>query len=282
MRLAAVSLTTLAFPAALSGCGDSDASAPSEGQAGAVAQPAPNESIEAKVELLNAAVSGESCERYVPLVYSFARSEARLGTPASGSECRVAERGVLRQLRGTHFEESAEFGTAALIEGEGQSEDDATNTTVWVVDRDGEFRIANAATGQAQIGTEAPPDVDPAQAAESFIDAAIDDDCDALQNLLNPGARVLQEAERPEDACETVLEGPVFAPAIRETPDTRPVELGATANLAFYGIPTDDAYFTLLLSSADEPGAEMTVLDILPNTPVSLPDAEGGPGPDED
>ena len=280
LRLAAVSLSVLALSTALSACGDSDAPDPPAEPAGAIPQPAPKEPIEAKVKPLNAAVENESCERYVPLVYSLARSGDRLGTPASGSECRVAERGVLRQLRGTRFEESSEFGTAALIEGAGA--DGAINTTVWVMDRDGEFRIANATTGQAQIGSEPPSDVDPAQAAQSFIDAVVEDDCDALQSLLNPGARVLQGVERPEDACNTVLDGAIFAPAIRETPDARPVELGATANLAFYGIPTDDAYFTLLLSSADEPGGEMTVIDILPNTPVSLSTAEGGAGPDKD
>jgi hypothetical protein len=267
-------LATVVVVAALLACGDSDVPTSSEEPPGAVAQPEPNEPIEAKVESLNAAVESEDCKRYVPLVYSFSRSGNRLGAPATDSECRVAERGVLRQLQGTRFEDSAELGTAALIEGEGG--DGATNTTVWVVDRDGEFRIANATTGQAQIGSEPPPDVDPTQAAESFIDAAVDDDCDALQDLLNPGARVLQDVERSEDACDTVLDGPVFAPAIRETPDARPVELAATANLAFYGIPTEDAYFTLLLSSADEPSEEMTVIDILPNTPVSLPEAENG------
>ena len=52
------------------------------------------------------------------------------------------------------------------------------------------------------------------------------------------------------------------------------MELGVTANLAFYGVATTDADFTLLLSNADEPSGATTVIDILPNTPVSLPDAK--------
>lgn len=264
--------------AALSACGGSDASPPPAQPEGTVAQPTPNEPIASKVEPLNAAVAGESCERYVPLVYSFAREGEGLGSPAAKSECRVAERGVLKQLRGTRFEKSAEFGTAALIEGQAEGDNPSTNTTVWVVDRDGEFRIAHAVSGQPQIGSEAPPEAEPSEAAELFVDATIDDDCDGLNRVLNPGARVLQGVKRPAAACETVLDGPVFAPAIRDTPDAEPVELGVTANLAFYGIATKDAYFTLLLTSADEPRAQMTVIDILPNTPVSLPDAEEATG----
>lgn len=238
-----------------------------------MAPPAPNEPIESKVEPLNAAVEVGSCERYVPLVFSFVREGARMGARATTGECRVAERGVLRQLRGTEFGESAEFGTAALIEGEG--DDGRTDTTIWVVDRDGEFRIADAATGTAQIGTE-PPDADLAQTAESLVDAVVEADCDALLEVLNPSARFLENAERPEEACDSILDGAVFAPAIRETPAARPVELGVTRSLAFFGIPTEEAYFTLLLSSGDEPEGDMSVLDILPNTPVALPDAAMG------
>ena len=63
-------------------------------------------------------------------------------------------------------------------------------------------------------------------------------------------------------------------PPRRDIPDAEPVELGVTANLAFYGVATTDADFTLLLSNADEPSGATTVIDILPNTPVSLPDAK--------
>lgn len=274
-------LLTLVAGAALAACGGSDdAPAPPAQPPGTVAQPAPNEPIASKVEPLDAAVASGSCERYVPLVFSFAREGNRLGTPPAKSECRVAEQGVLRELRGTRFAGSAEFGTAALIEGQAEGSD-ATNTTVWVVDRDGELRIAHAVTGQAQIGSEASPQEDPAQVAESFVSATLDDDCKAIDRLLNPGGRIVHDAERPAVACKTVLNGVVFAPAIRKTPDARPVELGVTANLAFYGIATEDAYFTLLLSDADEPSGEVTVLDILPNTQVSLPDAQGAGRPDD-
>lgn len=273
-------LLPLIAAAALAACGGSDdAPAPPAKPPGTVAQPAPNEPIESKVEPLDAAIAAESCERYVPLVYSFAREGQGLGTPPAKGECRVAEQGVLRQLRGTRFADSAELGTAALIEGQAEG-NDATDTTVWVVDRDGELRIAHAVTGQAQIGSEASPQEDPAQVAESFVSATLDDDCEAMDRLLNPGGRIVQDAERPAVACKTVLDGVVFAPAIRETPDAQPVELGVTANLAFYGIATKEAYFTLLLSNADEPSGEMTVLDILPNTPVSLPGAKSATGPD--
>jgi hypothetical protein len=81
--------------------------------------------------------------------------------------------------------------------------------------------------------------------------------------------------------CAKVLDGQVFAPAIRATPDAQPVELGTTANLAFYGVPTKDAYFTLLLSDAGEAGGGMTVRDVLPSTPVSLPEPEPSPGSNE-
>ncbi len=262
---------------ALAGCGGSDADSDPEQPTGTAAQPTPNEPIASKMEELNAAVAQESCRRYVPLVYSFSRAGLRLGEPPTKAECRVFESGVLEDLRGTHFVDNAEFGTAAVIEGPAGNGDASTRTTAWVVDRDGEYRIADAFAGPPQIGSE-PGSEDPGEAAETFVEAVVEGDCARLTSVLNSGGRLARDATGEAAACEAILDGKVFAPAIRETPDPQPVELGATANLAFYGVPTEGAYFTLVLSDAGEASGDMTVRDVLPNTPVPLPEPEESAG----
>lgn len=259
---------------ALAGCGGGDTEpAATEAARGAVAQPEPVEPISAMVEPLNAAIEAESCRQYVALVTSLAREGEEPGAPPQRGECAVFERGPLRVLEGARFDESAEYGTGAVIEG---TIDDADGTrsvvTLWIVDRDGRFRVSYAADGVSQLGTEPDPEARPEEAATEFVDAIRAGDCDALKPVLNPDGRLVQSTGGPDAACETVIGGALFAPALDATPDAEAVELGATGNYAFYGVATSVAYFTLVLSNLPDREGPMTVLDVLPSTPIELPD----------
>jgi hypothetical protein len=149
---------------------------------------------------------------------------------------------------------------------------------IWVLDTDGRFRVSYTAEGPPQIGTEPTPDAQQGETATAFVDAVREGDCEALLEVLNPGGRLAQ-AGGPEAVCEGVIDGALFAPAIEATPEAEPIELGATANYAFYGVPTEDAYFTLVLGTGD-PAQQMTVVDLLPSSPVELPPEESPAGGD--
>ena len=72
----------------------------------------------------------KSCERYVPLVYSYlAREGEGLGSPAAKSECRVAERGVLKQLRVPASRKAPSSEPPRLIEGQAEGDNPSTNTS---------------------------------------------------------------------------------------------------------------------------------------------------------
>ncbi len=263
---------------ALAGCGG-DSQGGGEPASDTVAQPDPAEPIATMVEPLNTAVDTASCERYVELVTSLAREDNVAGAPPRPGECSVAEKGPLRVLQGAHFEDSAEFGTAAIIEGTVGAGDEARPVvTLWVVDRDGRFRVSYAADGAPQLGTEPGPDARPAEAADGFLDAVRAGDCEALKPLLNPDGRLVTATGGVEAACDGVIEGALFAPALEATPGAEAELLGATANYAFVGVPTREAYFTLVLSNLPDAEGQMTVLDVLPSTPIELPEEDGAGG----
>jgi hypothetical protein len=260
---------------AFAGCGG-DSQGGGEPAGDAVAQPEPAQPIETMVEPLNAAVDAGSCEQYVELVTSLAREGNEAGGPPRPGECAVAEKGPLRLLEGARFEDSAEFGTGAIIEGTLGAGDEARPVvTLWVVDRDGRFRVSYAADGAPQLGTEPAPDARPEEAADGFLEAIRAGDCEALKPLLNPDGRLVTTTGGVEAACDAVIDGALFAPALKATPGAEPEPLGATVNYAFFGVPTRDAYFTLLLSNLPDAEAQMTVLDVLPSTPIELQEEAG-------
>lgn len=112
-----------------------------------VALPEPKEPISAQIDRLNQAVAEESCERLAPLLFTQARPlQAEPGGPPVNGECQSLN-GFLRVVRGVTFNDSSEFGTAAIVEGPARQPGISAAYTVWVVDRDAQFRMIDLGLG---------------------------------------------------------------------------------------------------------------------------------------
>ena len=228
--------------------------------AGAVAQPEPDESIAETLKRFNFAVERQDCEL-------FQRELDVLGVifdqPRSCGS-------TLGKLGGTRFTESAEFGSAAIAEAPA-SEGDVKATAVFVL-YDSRYRfLLSTGPGERQVGTDATAAAAAENNVATFVNGVIDGDCDKIVPVLNPEATLASSFDGDlQFGCESVVQGVLFAPSLKETPGARPEPLGQTRDFAFYGISTKGAYFTIVLGTT--PGnrvdPQMRVIDVLPNTPV--------------
>lgn len=265
----------LALALLVGGCGGSDDHSTSSGSqkpTAGVSQPQPKQPIGAELKRLNAAQAAKSCERIEMLTFSVIR-QAEPGAPATKAECQgfaKANRGV----KVTVFDKSAAYGTAALTEGPptraGQK--GIVTEAVWALDGDGRYRFTRiSGQGSAQIGTQPRAGAKIGPNAQAFVEAVRHHDCAQLTSVLNPSGRLYAGGRDKLARCKVVLSGKFFEPAIRNSPGARAVKLGATRSFAFYGVSTKTGYFTLILRTPpDGNESEMTVMDVLPNTPVKL------------
>lgn len=254
----------VAAAALVAGCGSDDGGSDVNGdEPRVVAQPQPAGPLADQVEALNEATADQSCEDFVPLLYSLTRAKnPEPGAAPSDVECRRAEQ-HLRTLRGIEFTDSAEYGTGGLSQSHAP-----TQMAVWTVDRDGVFRVESLAGSKPQIGTSPSEEGEADQVAADFVDAVDSKDCGALKSVLDPDGRLM--VETGGQPCDAVINGELFAPALAHTPGASHELLGETRNFAFAGVPTADAYFTLvLLDSGGREGPK--VLDVVPSTAVDLP-----------
>jgi hypothetical protein len=265
--LVAVSLLAL-------GCGGDDDEETTEATGAGpevVSQPEPSESISTRIEAYNDAVADQDCERFAPLAFSLARETTEPGASPSRPECRDAE-AALRDLRGVELDDDAEFGTGAIAEGTPPRRSSVARTvTVWVVDRDGSYRLLLTADSPPQVDTEVAEEAAVEETATEFVDAVQSDDCEALTQLIDPGGRLATGS--PKERCEAIADGQLFAPALEATPDPELEYLGGTSDFAFVGVPTEDAYFTIVLGTEEDGGEPAaTILDVLPSTELELPE----------
>jgi hypothetical protein len=264
MRARSLIAGAVAAAAFVAGCGGGDGGgSESGGDTPVVAQPKAEQPLADQVEALNEAIADQSCEDFTPLLYSLTRSDTAPGAAPNDAECRRAEQ-HLRTLTGVEFTDSAEYGTGGLSQSEA-----STRVAVWTVDRDGVFRVESLARSEPQIDTSALEEGEADQVAGDFVDAVGSKDCRALRSVLYPEGRLV--AESGGQACDAVINGELFAPALAHTPGASHELLGETRNFAFAGVPTADAYFTLVLFHSGRTDGPK-VLDVVPSTAVDLPE----------
>lgn len=253
--------------------GDTDA-ATTAPTADLAPQPEPDVPISELLPEINEAFANGDCEQYLELAHWQTRATPNRDAPATDEECQAAAP-LLRDFEQLEFTESEEFGTGAITQGaapEGvkQAEDEVT-ALIWILD-DGEWRhLQNLFIGDPQIGTE--PAGDPLANAETFVDAAREGDCREMEPVLQPDGVLAQGAEgNLREACELITQGRVLAPALEQTPETELADFGGTLDNTFVGLPTEEEYFTIYLTTPTvEPGqeeqeTEMLVSDARSNT----------------
>jgi hypothetical protein len=281
-------LACVALAFAPLGCGDDD----DNGGDGddVVSQPEPASPIDEQMALVNQAISEQDCEQFAMLNFSFVRAPVdglppEPGAPATSEECKFLEDNPLSQLAGVEFTESAEFGAAAITEGEtdGPIQGYDHVTMIWLTDWDGEYRNLYYFPADPQLTEEPAAGIDPASSVQALIDAARTGDCKNAEEFIEPTGLLAQQNGSSVEGCEAVAGGEIFAPAVKATPDAAPEEMGIVRDYAFYGVPTADAYFGVTLATPPvDPGepaaAESRVIDVVPLTEVELEPApeEGG------
>jgi hypothetical protein len=178
---------------------------------------------------------------------------------------------LLADLEGTTFDESEDFGVAAISQGEAEKPIQGYDywAVLWAADRDGEWRNLAFFPTDPQFEEKLGSGADPVAITEEMIEAARTGDCENAEEFFNGFVRF---GEKPVDACKTLAGGTIFAPAVKAAGDDLVVEeIGSSRDYAFVGVDTGDTYFLVALATPPiKPGSppqdEILVSEVVPVT----------------
>lgn len=246
-RVRKLALAVLPVAVAIAGCG---------GGGSNVAQPKPKQPIGAAMAAFNKAIADQSCDEVERITFSQLRRTTIPGAPAQPQECAPATR-ALHNLKGTKFTKAQQYGTGALIEGPPTKKRPpnvpkgtvVVPQAIFVLDRDRKYRFIIAAVDKTQIGVKPTGGaVDHGRNARAVIAAVRAKDCKKLVPLLHPASyQALGAPSTAQKECASFAHSKIFGPAIRATKDAKPVLMGQTRDIAFYGISTKKGYFTMIM-----------------------------------
>ncbi len=270
----------------LAACGGSDDSTTStdaaEGGAPAAAQP-----LSEAVAELNDAIAAGDCEALMELTFSTTRLSAVEGQPAEPDQPAMKEEcsgeapapGLLEELEGTTFEDSEEYGPAAVTEGEASEPIGGYDhwAVTWAVDRDGQWRNLGFFPTDPQFEEDLGDGADPQAVGEEMVAAVEEDDCGSADGTF---AKFSRYGKAPEDFCEALAGGSIFAPAVRGAEKVEVEELGASRDYGFAGVDTGDTYFLASMATPPiKPGSppqdEIEVVEVVPLTEFEIVEPEG-------
>ena len=277
-------LTCMAF--ALTGCGgDDDENGGGEGDGDVVSAPEAQSSLQEHVDAVNRAIAEGDCEALMETTFSFIRVgeggvPAGPGDPASPEECgaKAPAPALLAELKGTAYSESEEEGPAAISQGTGGKPVDGFDHSVMIslVDRDGNWRHLAFFPGDPQLDQDPPDDADHAETLDLALEAVRSGDCKDAGSAFNANSP-LAGGKGPEAVCRRLSGGDVFGPALKATDaeDAQPEELVAGLDFAIYGIPTEEAYFAVLMATApgqagQAPQSHFSLTDVVPLTEIEI------------
>ena len=277
------------LPAALglAACGSDDSD---DGGSELVSPPEATVSIDEQMQALNEAIAADDCEAFASLTLTFLRprdAEGELpepGSAGSADECKNTEQ-VRAMLDGVEFTEAAEYGTAALTEGELAKPVGGYDTmsASWILDSDGQYRHTFMGPSDPGIGTEPVEGTDFDEVIDSMLEAVRSGDCSGAEEIFHEAGVFAEPGSTPEEQCEGLAGGQIFAPAVKATEEPGVEQMGATLDQVWYGISTEEAHFTVTLTTpiakqqgslTEEEQGTFTVVDVLPNTEVELPAPE--------
>jgi hypothetical protein len=253
----------------LAGCGGGDGSSTTESSTGesstteASAEfPAPEQPIGAVVPVLERALAGGDCADALAVVHPVVLPEPDRAD--SQANCEEAQR-RLRFLGDFEVTESAEFGTAAIIDGVRDGEDLALP---FALDEQLAFKWTSLTNSRHEVGTAPSSGVDFEASPRALIEALRAGDCRAAHKTLAPGTRLYYENQDQfcrlfDDNFTATPEG--FGSRLENDPDADLVELGTTRDLAFYGVATAPAgYRTIIVSGSPGGEPKTRVVDVVP------------------
>jgi hypothetical protein len=181
---------------------------------------------------------------------------------ANEANCQAIQ-GTLDRLDGFKADESAEFGTAAIIDGSARGDEFAV---VAALDQTKSFKLLGIYFRRPQIGTEPAPAVDFEAPAAAFVKALRDDDCTSARAALSPISRL--EYANLKQFCSVFEDNFMADPdglgaRLQADPAADLVDLGGTSNVHVFGLATEPAgYRTIIVGTIE--GGEPRISDVVP------------------
>lgn len=238
-------------------------------------EPTPQQRLERAVGEYERAVADQDCVAFARFAHSSVRPPGkRRDDPPDGDECRNLGVSYTR-LFGFERTRVKVFGSAGIVEG---TVDGRFVALVWTLDVDGEW-----------VQVQSIPGIDPqvrpaaerrdnrfAENAAAFVEAQRADDCRAVFRLLSSGSPFVARAGDAGAFCKRYrqrLDAPErLSTQLKQAPGAKPVDLGGTQDLHFFGVDTGRGRrWTLIMSTlpASLPAgghAQDSVLDYYPNS----------------
>jgi hypothetical protein len=244
---------------AAAGCGGSSESGSSQGGSSGIPEPA--RPIAEQIPVFERAASQFHCEDALGVMHP-----ALLPQPDGGpskANCKDAV-GRMRGVEGFRGSDSAEYGTAAVVDGEA---DGRTVSLIFALDDQGEFKWIAGTHTRREVGTEPPRQIHFDPAVTALVEALRADDCRAAFANIAPHGRLsyggrTSFCDKFEDTFMASPEG--FGSRLQADPEAKPVLMGATRDQAFYGLATEPAGYRTVIVNGAVKGDDATVYDVIP------------------
>lgn len=256
----------LAAVAVLAGCGGGDdaSRAPTTTTSGSAAAardvPKAARPVAELVPALERLGARGGCARAVALI-----NRADLPDPEGGASRRncLALGKLLRLIRGFKATAEVEFGSAAIVDGTAGGKQLGL---VMALDNERRFKFTGFAFPRHQRGTEPRAGIDFNSPAAAFVKALRGGDCRAAHAAVASASRLAYASE--QQFCSLFKANFLARPTglgarLRADPGADLVDLGATRNVQFFGLPTAPAgYRTIIVGAVEKEGA--FVYDVVP------------------
>jgi hypothetical protein len=252
--------------AAPAGCGgDDDEEKPDAGRKGGAATgaPKPKEPLKAIIPGLEKAIASGDCRelvRYGSPSSTRSRPDAGPDDPPTRTEC-TQLRQFQRALRSFRGGKVAQFGTAGVIDGKDELVPGKIMSTAWTTDTDGSWKALFFTGIEPQVGRRPEPGTDSEfdAVARRWVAAAKKGDCKLLWRLSESESRFVSNSGGDRAKyCRAVAatrkgRKPHTLKDLADSPEVRPKRLGATPNVAFYGLSFPNGrYVTLDVTTVGE------------------------------
>jgi hypothetical protein len=264
-RHALLAAAIVAAGALLAGCGGGDestrAASATTSTTEQAATPPPVQPLSEQVAAFERAVKDPSCAAAIDLVHPVLLPDPE--HPESKANCGDATY-PLRAERGVEVVDSAELGTGAVVD---TRLDGNRESLIWALDPSGRYKWTGAFIGSDQVGTSPVTTAVFDRVAAEFVKGLRDEDCDAVYALLESGSRLGYGSR--DTFCSKFADTYVATPEglgsrLQADPEAEPQLLGATEDLAFYGIATRPSGYRTLVLGIHRSDQDPIVIDVLP------------------
>jgi hypothetical protein len=226
---------------------------------GTAGVPQPAEPITDLIPAIEGVTKKDDCAEVVELLNPVDLPDPEGG--ANATNCQAIG-GVFGTLDGYTVSDTAEFGTAAVIDGTAPGVKFGTQTAA--LDQTGSFKLLGGVTKGPQLGTEPKPGVDFEAPAAAFLQAVRDDDCKSAFPTISSISRLASDNLKQFcNAFEGYYGPDGLGARLQADPAADLVDLGGTRNLHFYGLATEPAGYRTIVVGTTQHGVPR-ISDIVP------------------